>query len=248
LTGGIKIIIKRGFVTMDRKLLVLLAVVFFGVGLIVSAADGASDVKKADPAVKEMKADKSADAVKASEVKKDESQTGCSTLKTTLLYISNRMLDLLDIVTVDIGAGAVCGVEAKATHWMQFGGMYGDQYFLGKDYARQLGGGYASGWNYEFICLTSERRYVDETFGTTKEFILKKKSLGPSMPKDDFTYTQDIRDFWEIGANLGWIITLNVAIHPIEIADFFAGFAMIDLKGDDYGSAACPEKAKDEKK
>ena len=248
MTDDIRIIIERGFVTMDRKLLVLLAVVFFGVGFIVCAADGASDVKKTEDAAGVVKAGKPADAAKASEVKKDEPQTGCSTLKTVLLYVPNRLLDLLDIVTVDIGAGAVFGVEAKATHWMQFGGMYGDEYFLGKDYARQLGGGYASGWNYEFTCLTSERRYVDGTFGTTREFILKEKPLSLAMPKDDFTYTQDIRDFWEIGANAGWLVTVGVAIHPIEIADFLAGLVLIDLKGDDYGSAVCPEKAKDEKK
>ncbi len=240
LDNGIKIIIERGFVTMDRKLLVLLAVVFLGAGFVVCAADGASDVKKTEDVAGEVKAVKPADAVKTPEA--------CPIMKTVLLYLPNRLLDLLDIVTVDIGAGAAFGVEAKATHWMQFGGMYGDEYFLGKDYARQLGGGYASGWNYEFVCLTSERRYVDGPFGTTREFILKGKPLSLAMPNDDFTYTQDIRDFWEIGVNAGWIVTLGAAIHPVEIADFFAGLVLIDLKGDDYGSAVCPEKAKDEKK
>lgn len=225
---------------MDKKLLVLLAVVFFGVGFAVCADDEA--------AAKEVKADKPASVAPAAEVKKGESKTDYSTLKTVLLYIPNRVLDVLDIVTIDIGAGPEFGVDAKATHWMQVGGMYGDKYFLGKDYARQLGGGYASGWNYGFLCFASEHRYVDEEFGTTREFLIRKKPLSFAMPKEDFTYTGDIRDFWEIGANAGWLITVGVAIHPIEIADFFAGLVLIDLKGDDYGSAPCPEKAKDEKK
>lgn len=241
---------------MDRKLLVLLAVALFLAGFVVCGAEVASDVKKVPPATKEgvgifaetKKADKSPDAPKTEEVKKAESQTCCSNLKTAFFYVSNRFLDLFDIVTLDLGAGAEFGVEARATHWMQIGGMYGDKYFLGKDYARQLGGGYASGWNYEFICLTSERGYVDDNFGTTREFILKRKPLSLAMPKDDFTYTQDIRDFWEIGANAGWLITVGVAVHPIEIVDFFAGFAMIDHRGDDYAPTACVEKAKVEKK
>ena len=233
---------------MDRRLLVLLAVALFGAGFAVCADEGASDVKKEASAAKEVKADKTAGAAKTAEVKKDESRTGCSNLKTTLLYLPNRLLDLLDIVTVDIGAGAEFGVDAKVTHWLQVGGMYGDKYFLGKDYARQLGGGYASGWNYGFLCLASERRYVDETFGTTREFLLKRKSLSLAMPKEDFTYAQEIRDFWEVSVNAGWLITVGVAVHPVEIADFFAGLVLIDLKGDDYGAAVSPEMPKDDKK
>ena len=233
---------------MDRKLLVLLAVAIFGLGFAISADDEAADVKKAAPATKEIKTDKPADPAKAVEVNKNESQPESSALNTSLLYISNRFLDFLDIVTIDIGAGAEFGVDAKVTHWFQIGGMYGDKYFLGKDYARQLGGGYASGWNYGFLWLASERRFVDGTFGTTREFLLKKKTLGLAMPKEDFTYAQDMRDFWEMGVNAGWLVTVNIAIHPIELADFFAGFAQVDLKGDYYGSAPSAEKAKDEKK
>ncbi len=259
---------------MDRKLLVLLAVALFGVGFVVCAEDEVADVKNVEPAAKEVKADKAADvakpaeavedankeendakeikagkpvkAVKPVDVKKDEAAAGCSILKTTLLYIPNRLLDLSDIVTLDLGAGAEFGVDARLTRWMQIGGRYGDKYFLGKDCARQLGGGYSSGWNYGFACLTSERRYVDDTFGTTREFLLKRKPLSLAMPSDDFTYTQDTRDFWEIGANAGWLFTVGVAIHPVEIADFLTGIVLIDLKGDDYGSAVCP--VKDEKK
>lgn len=221
---------------MDRKLLVLLAAALFGVGFVVCADD--VNAKKLVPVSNEVKADKPADAAKAAEVKKDEPKKECPFLKPALLYIPNRLLDLLDIVTLNIGAGPEFGVDAKVTHWLQVGGMYGDKYFLGKDYARQLGGGYSSGWNYGFLCVASERRYVDQEFGTTKEFLLKRKSLSLAMPDEDFTYTLNIRDFWEIGANAGWLITVGVAVHPVEIVDFFAGFAMIDLKGDDY-AASC---------
>ncbi len=224
---------------MDRKLLVLLAVALFVAGFVVCAEEVVSDSKKEAPVANEAKADKKADAAKAAEVKKDESKCGCPVLNWPFVsYPYNRFMDLFDIVTVDIGAGAEFGVEAKITHWMQLGGMYGDKYFLGKDYARQLGGGYSSGWNYDLLCLTSERRYVDSTFGTTREFLLKRKPLSLAMPSDDFTYSHHIRDFWEISVKAGWLITAGVAIHPEEIADFFAGFAMKDLKGDDYAASS----------
>ncbi|MFA6290332.1 MAG: hypothetical protein WC637_01050 [Victivallales bacterium] len=220
---------------MDRKLLVLLAVVLFVAGFVVSAADVVPEAKKAAPAAKEAKADKTADAVKTAEVKKDEPKSPCPVLRCPVLrYTYDRFMDLFDIVTVNVGAGPEFGVEAKLTHWMQLGGMYGDKYFLGKDYARQFGGGYSSGWNYDLICLTSERRCVDSTFGTTREFLLKRKSLSLAMPNEDFTYSQKIRDFWEIAVNAGWLITAGVAIHPEEIADFFVGFAKDDPSGDDY--------------
>lgn len=222
---------------MDRKLLVLLAAALFGVGFAV-CADDAVNAKKVVPVAKEVKAGKPADASKPAEVKKDEPNKECPFLKPALLYIPNRLLDLLDIVTIDLGAGPEFGVDAKVTHWLQIGGMYGDRYFLGKDYARQLGGGYSSGWNYGFLCFTSERRYVDHEFGTTMEFLLKRKSLGLAMPDEDFTYTHNIRDFWEIGASAGWLITACVAVHPVEIVDFLAGFAMVDLKGDDYAASS----------
>ena len=178
---------------MDRKLLVLLAVALFGVGFVVCAEDEVADVKKEEPAAvakpaeavedankeesdaKEIKVAKPAKTAKTAEVKKDEPADACSTLNTVLLYIPNRLLDLFDIVSLDLGAGAEFCVDVRLTRWMQCGGMYGDKYFLGKGHARQLGGGYSSGWNYGLGCLTSERRYVDDTFGTTREFLLKRK-------------------------------------------------------------------------
>ena len=191
-----------------------------------------------------------AEAPKAAEAKQGFSIDGVKIMKTIVMYIPNRIADILDIATFDAGVGPTFGAEVRVTRWFQLGGMAGDRYFIGKNYARQVGGGYEGGWNYEIFCCSSEKRYVDDTFGTTKEYLTKEKPLGFTSLKDNittFTYEKNIRDFWEIGARAGWLVSCGAAVHPVEIADVIAGFFFLDIMGDDYGMDA-PAPAKDAKK
>ncbi len=190
----------------------------------------------AAPAAEEKKVEAPKAAPTPAAAKKDEPGSKYSILKTVVMYIPNRLIDILDIVTFDVGAGAPFGADVRLTRWMQFGGKTVDRYFVGKNCSRQIGGGYEAGWNYEFFCFESERLYVEDTFGTMNKYVLREKNLGVANPKD--TGFVKNRDFWEIGVNAGWVVSMGVAIHPVEIADAIAGIFLIDLGKDDYGNEA----------
>ncbi|GEM_PF-3334030 len=189
-----------------------------------------------------------AEQAKPAEAQKGSSIDGAAILKTIVMYIPNRIIDVLDIVTFDAGVGPTFGAEVRMTRWFQIGGMSGDRYFIGKNYARQAGGGYDGGWNYELFCYSAEKRYVDDNFGTMKEYVTKEKTFSFTSRRDNittFTYDKRIRDFWEIGARTGWLLSFGVAVHPVELADAVAGIFLIDIMDDDYGHATKAPEAKD---
>ncbi|OGV48624.1 MAG: hypothetical protein A2X49_11005 [Lentisphaerae bacterium GWF2_52_8] len=147
------------------------------------------------------------------------------------LYIPNLLLDLNDIISIDFGAGPEVCVEARITRYLQWGGAYGEKYFLAKGYDRQIGGGYTNGWNYEDTMLSMESRYVEDTFGSVRNYIIESKKMRLSSFEDE-VYADNVRDFWELGGQVGWLFTVGAYIHPVEIADFLAGIFFIDLRGD----------------
>ncbi|MEM4247783.1 MAG: hypothetical protein QXH80_00800 [Candidatus Nanoarchaeia archaeon] len=170
--------------------------------------------------------------------KKDSSEHKCMCSKigrAILFYIPNRILDLNDSISMDIGAGAEAAAEVGITKYAQFGGSYGSEYFLAKGYNHQYGGGYSSGWSYSIVPpVLDEKRYIDEDdcFGTVKPYIIEKD--GPHIEsRNAEVYKKQYRDFWAIRVSGGWFVTAQVEVHPIDLADFILGFFFIDFKEND---------------
>lgn len=149
-----------------------------------------------------------------------------------LFYFPNLLIDFTDIFSVTLGVGAESGLRIGATQWFQLGGNYGDTYFVEKGYKRQIGGGYNNGYIFQLGPLVKEKRYVDETFGSIEEYIIKDNNPIISQPTDDI-YAKKVRDFWEIGVEGGWLLKFDFQMHPIEFADFFTGLIFIDICEDD---------------
>jgi hypothetical protein len=149
-----------------------------------------------------------------------------SLLHIALMYIPNRVIDLTDIVTVELGFGPEASCELTFTEYCQFGAAYGDRYFLEKGYNRQYGGGYHSGYNASFIYWNDEMAFNDYTFGTVEPYVIME---GDIRSPDKKPYSDGIRDFWKIGFHVGWIVDIGAAIHPVAIANFFTGFFFIRL-------------------
>lgn len=154
-----------------------------------------------------------------------------SILRTALLYFPNVLMDLSDIVSVGVGAGAESGFEVRITRWCQIGGLYGDTYFVEKGFDRRFGGGYEEGYNFQLVALSSEKRYRDPTFGSVKEFICKQSKARVQSPSAPLYKDKD-RDFWAIGAEGGWLVKVRVDFHPVEFADFLATLFFLDITGD----------------
>ena len=150
-----------------------------------------------------------------------------------LLYVPNRILDLNDSFTMSLGAGANAGAELTLTRYFQPGGFYGSEYYITKGYNNQYGGAYSQGWNYSFAPpLTDECRFLDDSFGSVKEFIIREEGLHIPVRTEE-VYDKKIRDFWSIGVSAGWIVSFNFEIHPVDLADFVTGLFFYDFKGND---------------
>ncbi len=149
-----------------------------------------------------------------------------------LLYIPNRLIDASDIITLNAGFGGAFASEIQVTRYFQFGGSHGATYFLGKDYFRQFGGGYHNSTRFGMFCFETDVTFVDETFGTTREYVIDYPQFSVAEHRLDAFRDNDV-DFWAIGGNFGWLINIGVGIHPVEIFDFVVNIFCYDVLGDD---------------
>ena len=139
------------------------------------------------------------------------------------------MIDLTDIISLEGGLGPEASLELTLTKWFQFGGSYGDRYFIESGYNRQYGGGYSSGYNASFACLNNEQQMVDYTFGTVKPYVNLDDSNRITPCPCKKPYVNGIVDFWRIGIKAGWIVDVGISVHPVAIANFFTGFFFVRL-------------------
>ncbi len=150
-----------------------------------------------------------------------------------LLWLPNRLIDVTDIISMDIGIGSEVAMEFNVTKYLGFGGAFGEKYFLQKGFSRQYGGAYRSGWDYQILCFNSEKRYLEDSFGSTRGYYLNRKNYG-SVDSTNHSYVDRVRDFWAIEVEAGWLIELGVGIHPVEIADLLSGIFFLDSNEDDF--------------
>ena len=149
------------------------------------------------------------------------------------LYFPNRVLDLLDVFSLNIGVGLTAHASLRATHELEIGGGVATTAQMVKDYNRQYGfasrNGYYSGAG-PFVSTNMERR---PAVLLAKEYWWDKDGL--VTPSDEiFLPKEGAIDFWEIGGSLGLgVIEADVSIHPVEILDAVLGFFFIDITDDD---------------
>ncbi|NOY75760.1 MAG: hypothetical protein GXP32_08210 [Kiritimatiellaeota bacterium] len=189
-------------------------------------AEPTPDVDAAQAAVKEPEI--VAEKQTATESEDDSPGFG----RVLLLYLPNVLLDLSDIFTLGLSIGSRAGATVKVTRWCQFGGTYGEDYFVEKAFDRQIGGGYEKVVAFQLAALAGESSYVDAPFGTVQEYILKESKARVLSPNDE-VYENKVRDFWAIGATAGWLVNVKAYVHPVEIADFVLGLFFIDFRDDD---------------
>ncbi len=135
-----------------------------------------------------------------------------STLHTVLCYIPNRLVDLLDIfrIRAKVGPGAAVGARVS-----KYGAVY-----LGSQISVYAG-------------LPGPR--VDKLFRSPVGI---ESYNGAVLSVLDATanagFDPDYSDT-EIGANLHLLFFgLDLSVDPVEIADFFTGFVLVDLREDTF--------------
>ncbi len=145
-----------------------------------------------------------------------------------LWYLPNRICDLVDCFTGEIGVGEI-GIDLKLTRYAEFGTGIGTAYMTGWSINRQNG-------------LYMQRSYYANFLQLSASDTVRKTICGDYIP----TYgsnsgtvdienmlKQNAEDPFAIGIKAGCYINFRFELHPVEIADFIAGIFFIDFKGDD---------------
>ena len=162
---------------------------------------------------------------------KTERSFWCQFGRSALLYIPNRLLDVADLMTLRLGAGGPFAAKAKVTNMMELGGTHGPQYFIGKGFKRQFGGGYQDGMDFGMFCVQTEKIRVEDTFGSFEEYA-SDKDFGMADPNLD-PYKTDVIDFWSIGASAAVGVGCDAQVHLQALPDAVLGFFCLDIDNDD---------------
>jgi hypothetical protein len=152
-----------------------------------------------------------------------------SILHKIVFYIPNRLVDLTDIFSFKLGFGPEASLVLSFTKWFEFGGSYGDNYFIENGYNRQYGGGYHGGHEASVGWANWSENYTDYTFGYTKPYVFNKRENSVIPSPSEEVYKDGILDFWKIGVHVGWLANVGLEIHPVAIANFMTGFVFIRL-------------------
>ncbi len=149
-----------------------------------------------------------------------------------LLYLPDRFLDLWDIVSVEIHFGPGVYANAHATRGVQAAGGVRSVAGFGWYEQRCLGGQLETESSISLLC-SGASAYRGERAGSSGLQSGTQMKFGFYSP-GELVY-QDFRDYWAVGGSCtAAFLGVTAGIHPIEIADFFLGFAAIDLGNDDF--------------
>jgi hypothetical protein len=151
------------------------------------------------------------------------------------LYLPNRIIDLTDIFSIEVGFGPAIRAEVRATRAFAFGGGVGIVATAVKDYNRQYGACLDNGWDGAFTCVAIEDSERTHTTRWVKEYWEVDSGI-PLPDKQIYNFYTGARDYWELGVDFSALIHFHFALHPVDIADFVTGWFFIDLKGDDFTS------------
>ena len=148
------------------------------------------------------------------------------------LYIPNRLIDALDLFSVNLGVGPIVEIQMMGTRAVWGGAGIGMAWKAYKGYNRQYGFGTEQGWYWSFVVVSGEEYGVVNNTSLVKKYFEHRDGF-PTPDRWPYNYFDGARDYWQIGGSLGCLVTGDLYIHPVEWFDFALGFLLIDVKGDD---------------
>lgn len=149
-----------------------------------------------------------------------------------LLWLPDRILDLIDVATFGVHFGVGAFADAHVTRALQVGGGVRTTGGLGLHDGRSLGLKSQGEAGLAAIAAGSHS-YAGALIGTSGAHSVVDNGVGLHRPSSPLY--QKIRDYWAIGgsATLG-IIGAEAELHPLQFVDFVAGFVGIDFLNDDF--------------
>ena len=155
-------------------------------------------------------------------------------LDAVVLYVPNRILDILDMFSLNIGAGLGARAELHATQALKVGGGIDYCMFKAmKDTNRQYGACMQNGVDFALGPVRMEDMLQKNPWGFVKEYYRNTEGV-PSSDEEIYQPNTGAIDYWSFGGSLGvGIIEADVNIHPVDWIDAVFGILLIDIKGDD---------------
>ena len=148
------------------------------------------------------------------------------------LYIPNRIMDAVDIVNLSVGVGPVLRAEVHTTRAFAFGAGAGAEVIAVKGANRQYGVCRQAGYDMSFAMFNEVSLVRDGTSRLVIPFVIDERGF-PIPNERLYEFYNGARDYWEFGGSLALGLSGTLAISPVEMVDFIAGFFFIDLKDDD---------------
>ena len=148
-------------------------------------------------------------------------------------YIPNRLMDVLDMFSIDLKSGAFIGAGFQITKAFGVGGQIGYNAGLYKDFNRQYGIAFENGYQAQLGFMTAEDISIFNPIGNVKTYWQHGNNF-PDVNNKIYDRFTGARDYWAIEVYAYCLVGAKVAIHPLEIADFFAGLICKDPKKDDF--------------
>lgn len=149
-----------------------------------------------------------------------------------VFYIPNRLLDALDMFSVNVGAGLVAQARLMCTRAIDVGAGWGTTAKLYKSHNRQYGVGIEEMWYYSLISIGEEHYSMLNNSAWVDNYVEMRAGV-PDPTVRTYDFFKGPRDYWAIGGSLGFLIDGDLYIHPFEWLDFALGFLLIDIKQDD---------------
>jgi len=145
-----------------------------------------------------------------------------------LWYIPNRICDLVDCFTFEVGVGEI-GLDLSLTRYATFGAGVGYAYITGFGFNNQNGLFRQQNWYADFLNLRLGETDRKNICGDYKAFRQRYKGeIDIEKMKES-----GCEDPYAIGVKASCYAGVNLQLHPVEFLDFLAGFIFIDIKDDD---------------
>ena len=149
-------------------------------------------------------------------------------------YLPNRLMDALDMFSIELKSGLLIGAGFQITKGFGLGGHIGYSGGLYKANNRQYGIAFENGYLGQVGFVSAEDICIFNPIGNVKDYWQHGNNF-PDVNDKIYDRFTGARDFWAVEVYAYCLVVAKVAIHPIEIADFFRGLICDDeLKKDDF--------------
>jgi hypothetical protein len=149
-----------------------------------------------------------------------------------LLYLPDRFVDLCDVLSFDVHLGFGLWADVHATRALQ--AMAGTRSIQGLGWHERRSLGTRDQAESGFTLLAIGAHASAGTLIGTSGVYGYAATLGGLHEPSDRPY-QEIRDYWALGAAFTLaFVGMDFDFHPVQLADFAAGWLTVDFLNDDF--------------